>query len=107
MRRLLSTIRRPREASRRVGLRAGGAALAVSIVASLAITTSAAQAIVVNDAGTEAGVSLVPSSRGNALPSGGSRRSPVRAPAPTRGSRGDLGGPAMPTRRPLLPAAAP
>jgi PKD repeat protein len=96
MRRLLSTIRRPREASRHVGLRAGGAALAVSIVASLAITTSAAQAIVVNDAGTEAGVAIAPSARGASLPTGVS--------AVTSGSSctdpwlaTDLGGPSMPS----------
>jgi PKD domain len=70
MRRLLSTIRRPRELSRRVALRAGGAALVLSCVASLAISTSAAQAIVVNDNGTEAGVALLPSTRGTPLPSG-------------------------------------
>src|SRR5438270_13002734 len=98
MRRLLSTIRRPREASRRVGLRAGGAALAVSCLASLAITTSAAQAVVANDTqtGNDAGVSLIPSSRGNSLPAG--------VTAVSTGSSctdpwlsADLGGTAMPT----------
>src|SRR5690242_14741267 len=100
MRRLLSTNRRPREASRRVGLRAGGAALAVSCLASLAITTSAAQAAVVNDAGTVAGVALTPGTRdnvpNNTLPSG-------VAPGSTGNActdpwlAGDLGGPNLPT----------
>src|SRR5438309_886626 len=41
-----------------------------TFAASLAVTASGAQAIVVNDAGTEACVSLVPSVRGTALPAG-------------------------------------
>jgi hypothetical protein len=48
MRRLMSTTRRTREASRRVALRAGGAALALATAVSLAITTSAAQAVVLD-----------------------------------------------------------
>src|SRR5579884_3821455 len=97
MRRLLSTIRRPREVSRRVGLRAGGAALAVSCLASLAITTSAAQAVVVNDAGTEAGVALNPASRySSPLPAGVSAVNSGSACTDPWLST-DLGGPAIPS----------
>lgn len=67
MRRLMSTTRRTREASRRVTLRAGGAALALTFLVSLALTASSAQAIVVNDQGNEYGVALEPTT---SLPSG-------------------------------------
>jgi PKD domain len=69
--------------------------IVATFVASLVVTVSGAQALVVNDAGTEAGVSLVPSSRDNPLPSG--------VTAVTSSSSctdpwlaADLGGPAMP-----------
>src|SRR5436305_14884458 len=67
MRRLMSTTRRTREASRRVAVRAGGAALALTVAISLAVTTSAAQAIVVADQGSNYGVALEP---GTSLPAG-------------------------------------
>jgi hypothetical protein len=44
--------------------------LAFACVLSMGVATSAAQAIVVTDSGTEAGVALVPATRGEALPSG-------------------------------------
>ena len=44
--------------------------LALTFVLSLVVSVTAAQAIVVNDAGTEAGVSIAPGARGNALPGG-------------------------------------
>jgi PKD domain len=67
-----------------------------TLVVSLSVAASASQAIVVTDGGTEAGVSLVPSTRGGSLPAGVS--------AVTSGASctdpwlsGDLGGPAMPS----------
>jgi hypothetical protein len=48
MRRLMSTTRRTREASRRAAVRVGGAALALAAAVSLAVTTSAAQAVVLD-----------------------------------------------------------
>lgn len=69
-------------------------ALFCTLVASLAVVASA-QAVVINDSGTEAGVSIVPDARGDALPAGvsaatagGSCTDPWLAP--------DLGGPALP-----------
>lgn len=71
-------------------------ALAATLVASLGLATAAAQARVLNDGGTTAGVSLVPGARGNALPGGvsavggsGSCMDPWLA--------SDLGGPVLPS----------
>jgi hypothetical protein len=60
MRRLMSTVRRTRAASRRVALCASGAAVALTFAVSLAVTTGAAQAVVVTDQGHNYGVALVP-----------------------------------------------
>lgn len=72
-------------------------AIASTFIASLGVATTAAQAIVVNDSGTEAGVSIVPGSRTDSLPgvvspvtSGGSCTDPWLA--------SDLGGPALPNQ---------
>jgi len=69
-------------------------ALSCTLIASLAIVASA-QAVVVNDNGTQAGVSIVPNSRGDSLPggvtavtAGGSCNDPWLA--------SDLGGPLLP-----------
>jgi hypothetical protein len=61
----MSIARRTREASRRATLRAGGAALALTFALSLGVTTGAANAIVVTDAGVNYGVALEP---GTSLP---------------------------------------
>ncbi|MBV9606985.1 MAG: PKD domain-containing protein, partial [Solirubrobacterales bacterium] len=45
-------------------------ALAATLIASLGVVTTAAQAVVITDGPTEAGVSMLPSARGIALPSG-------------------------------------
>jgi PKD domain len=70
-------------------------ALSCSLVGSLAVVASA-QAIVVNDQGTEAGVALVPNARGGALPSG---VSPVTSSASCTDPwlSSDFGGPALPS----------
>jgi PKD domain len=69
-------------------------AIAATLVASLAVATAGAHAIVVDDGGTQAGVALTPSTRGLALPTG------VNA-VPGSGCTDpwlsfDLGGPSMP-----------
>jgi PKD domain len=70
-------------------------AIASTLVASLGVATTAAQAVVVNDNGTTAGVSIVPDARNVSLPGGVS--------AVTAGGSctdpwlsSDLGGPALP-----------
>ena len=70
-------------------------AVAATLIASLGVLTTAAQAIVVTDNGTEAGVSIVPDSRTDSLPAGVS--------AVTAGGScndpwlsSDLGGPVLP-----------
>jgi PKD repeat protein len=71
-------------------------AIASTVVVSLGVATTAAQAIVVTDNGTEAGVALAPGNRGAAslpggvtpLPGPGSCTDPWLAP--------DLGGPSLP-----------
>src|SRR5438105_3274340 len=69
--------------------------IAATLVASLAVATSGAQAIVVNDNGTQAGVSIVPDARADSLPGG---VSPVTAGGPCTDPwlAADLGGPALP-----------
>ncbi len=71
-------------------------AVVATLVATLGVATTAAQAIVVNDSGTEAGVSLTPSTRGFNLPSG---VTPVTnfANCVDPWLSSDLGGPTMPT----------
>jgi PKD domain len=71
-------------------------AIAATIVASLGLATTAAQAIVVNDNGTQAGVSIVPDARTVALPGG---VSPVTAGGSCTDPwlASDLGGPALPS----------
>ncbi len=96
MRRLMFTTRRTRETSRRATMRAGGAALALTFALSLGLTTGAAQALVLTDAGTEAGVSLIPSVRGNPLPSGVSANN-TSDPCTDPFLATDLGGPVMPS----------
>jgi hypothetical protein len=73
----MSTARRTREASRRATLRAGGAALALTFALSLGVTAGVAQAVVVNDAGTQAGVALMP---GTSLPGGMAVTTPSGCP---------------------------
>ncbi|MBV8217884.1 MAG: PKD domain-containing protein, partial [Solirubrobacterales bacterium] len=70
-------------------------ALSCTLVASLAVVASA-QAVVVNDNGTQAGVSIVPDSRGASLPSGVTA---VTAGAPCLDPwlSADLGGPTLPS----------
>ncbi len=70
-------------------------ALTCTALGSLFVAASA-QAIVVNDQGTEAGVALVPNARGGALPSGVSAvTSSASCTDPWLSS--DLGGPALPS----------
>jgi PKD domain-containing protein len=70
-------------------------AIASTLIASLGIATTAAQAIVVNDNGTNAGVSIVPGSRTDSLPGGVSAvTSASSCTDPWLAS--DLGGPALP-----------
>src|SRR5690349_21785288 len=81
---------------RRYSLKANRLFLAIfaTLVASLGVTATAAQAIVVNDNGTTAGVSIVPDARNVSLnpvspvTAGGSCTDPWLA--------SDLGGPALP-----------
>jgi PKD repeat protein len=70
-------------------------AIAATLVASLGVATTAAQAIVVNDNGTTAGVSVVPDARAVSLPGG---VSPVTAGGSCTDPwlSSDLGGPALP-----------
>jgi hypothetical protein len=71
-------------------------AFATTLVASLGVATTAAQAIVVTDGGTEAGVALLPSARGIALPTGVAAVSSGAACSDPWLSS-DLGGPAFPS----------
>jgi PKD repeat protein len=71
------------------------ATLVATFAASLVVATPGAQAVVLNDAGTQAGVSLTPDTRGGSLPSGVSAvTSASSCTDPWLAS--DLGGPAMP-----------
>ncbi len=71
-------------------------AIAATLVASLGLATTAAQAIVVNDGGTQAGVALTPSARFASLPSGVSAvTSGASCTDPFLAS--DLGGPTLPS----------
>jgi hypothetical protein len=70
-------------------------AIASTLVASLGVATTAAQAIVVTDNGTTAGVSIVPDSRNDSLPGSVSAgTSAASCTDPWLAS--DLGGPALP-----------
>lgn len=70
-------------------------AITVTFFASLAVLTAGAQATVVSDGGTQAGVSLTPGARGNPLPSGVSAVT-AGGPCTDPWLAPDLGGPAMP-----------
>ena len=65
-----------------------------TFVASLVVSVSGAAAVVVNDTGTVAGVSLLPSSRENPLPSGVSTVNSAN-PCTDPWLSGDLGGPSV------------
>jgi hypothetical protein len=67
-----------------------------TFVASLAVSVSVAGAVVVNDTGTVAGVSLLPSSRENPLPAGVSAVTTAN-PCTDPWLSSDLGGPSMPS----------
>src|SRR5579875_1669917 len=70
--------------------------IVATLAASMAVGATGAQAIVVNDAGTEAGVALVPSARDNPLPTGVTNVG-VSGQCTDPWLSADLGGPAMPT----------